>query len=332
MDLRALEIFVAVAEANSMTGAAARLGLSQSGVSQAIKHVEEDLGVMLIDRSVRPSALTEAGHELYSRAHRILAEVGETAYAVRRAARVGAVRLRVGLVDSIAASIGPPLAHYLRESGGGCQLLSGQSAMHAEALRRRELDLVISSDDTLVHQPGLAVYPLVSESMILALPADYPRPKADVARLIDDLELVRYSERAAMGRQIALYFNRLRLAPRSTLAFDSSDAVMAMVGAGLGFAVTTPLCVLQGRARLRNVRLTPLAGSALRRHLSIGRHDGELEDLAKDIGTFSLRALRRDALPAIRELGEWMLQEIRLLDEGDTATGPAPASALVADQ
>lgn len=316
-DLRALEVFTAVAEAGSMTAAAARLGLSQSGVSQAVRHLEDDLGVCLVDRSVRPSALTRAGQDLYSRARRLLADVGEATQAVRRAAQAGEVQLRVGLVDSVAVSAGPVLARHLRDTGGGCHLLSGQSAMHAEALRRRALDLVITSDDTLVEQPGLAVHPLVAEPMILVLPGSYRGPADDLQRIVETLELVAYSERAALGRQVALHLNRRRLSPRCTLAFDSSDAVFAMVAAGLGFAVTTPLCLLQGRERLQGVRIAPLPGPTVRRHLSVGHHAGELDALAEQIGSVTVAALRQHALPAIRGLGEWLTRELWFAEGGE---------------
>ena len=64
-DLRALETFVAVCDANSMALAAERLGLSQSAVSQSIKSLEEDLGLQLMDREVRPARPTHAGRVLH---------------------------------------------------------------------------------------------------------------------------------------------------------------------------------------------------------------------------------------------------------------------------
>ncbi len=320
LEFRWLEVFVAVVEAESMTGAATGLGLSQSAVSQAIKQLEGALGVVLIDRTVRPSAMTEAGNDLYLRACRILSEVGETAHAVRRAAQVGPVSLRIGLVDSFAATVGPPLAHQLREYGSSCQLLSGQSSMHAQALRKRELDLVVTSDDTLISEPGLAVDSLLAEPIIMALPADYPRETSSIEDVSRHLELVRYSERAAIGRQIMLHLHRLRIVPRSTLAFDSSEAVLAMVGYGLGFALTTPLCVVQAPGRLHRLRLVPVPGPKITRHLAIGRHQGELQELAEQIRAISLESLRRDAIPRIAELGEWMLPQLGPA-EGDNRSG-----------
>lgn len=313
-DLRALEIFVSVAESGSMTATARRLRLSQSGVSQVIRQLEQGLGVELLDRSVRPTALTHPGHELYQRARRLLAAAGDTAQAVRRAANVGEAKLRIGLLDSLAVNVGPALAIRLREAGGGCLLLSGQSLTHVEALRRRELDLVITSDTTLIEQAGIAAEPLLAEPMMLVLPADYPHADEGLERIVGDLELVAYSERAALSRQVALHLSRLRLQPKCNLAFDSTDAVFTMVGAGLGFTVTTPLCLLQGRERLRHVRIMPLPGPVVRRHLSVGYHLGEFDVLAKEMVSVCRSVLQADALPALKQIQPWLVNDFWLGD------------------
>lgn len=313
-DLRALQIFVSVADAGSMTATARRMGVSQSGISQVIRQLEQSLGVELLDRSVRPTALTHPGHELYQRAGRLLAAAGDAAQAVRRAANVGEARLRIGLVDSLAVNVGPALATRLREGGGGCLLLSGQSLTHVESLRRRELDLVITSDTSLIEQEGIAAEPLLAEPMVLVLPADYPHPDDGLERIVADLELVAYSERAALSRQVALHLSRLRLNPKCNLGFDSTDAVFTMVGAGLGFAVTTPLCLLQGRECLRHVRVAPLPGPIVRRHLSVGYHRGEFDVLAKEMVSVCRAALRAEALPALQQLGGWLVRDFWLGD------------------
>ena len=314
-DLRALEVFATAVEAGSMTAGAKRLGLSQSGVSQSVRHLEDALGVELIDRAVRPMGLTRAGHDLHQRARRLLAEAGNTAQAVRRAAHVGESQLRIGLVDSLAVSVGPDLARQLRAEGGGCLLHSGQSLSHVEALRRRELDLVIGSDTMLVEHAGLTVYPLLAEPLVLALPADYRPTDAGLEQVTSDLELVAYSEHAALARQVSLHLNRLRLKPRCRLAFDSTDVVFRMVGEGLGFAITTPLCLLQGREQLARVRIVPLPGPTVRRHLSIGYHAGEFDALAGEIAQVSVTALKRETWPAIRRINPSLLQDGWLADQ-----------------
>src|SRR5699024_9761972 len=149
-------------------------GISQSRVSQAMKHLEAELGVALIDRTVRPYTLTKAGYDFNIRARRIFIELGKITSMARQTDQLKDVQLRIGLVDSLAACIAPELARDLHESGG-CEIISGQSVFHAEALRRRELDIVVTNDDMFTHQPGVAIHPLVSEPLILALPASYSR-------------------------------------------------------------------------------------------------------------------------------------------------------------
>ena len=61
IDTHAVQVFVTVAEEGSMSAAASRMGISQSGVSQIIRQLEEELGVVLVNRTTRPLALTPFG-------------------------------------------------------------------------------------------------------------------------------------------------------------------------------------------------------------------------------------------------------------------------------
>ena len=74
-DLNALTIFALVAEERSFRAAADRLGLTRSAVSQAIKRLEETLGIALVQRTTRSVSLTEAGERLYGDVAPALAEM-----------------------------------------------------------------------------------------------------------------------------------------------------------------------------------------------------------------------------------------------------------------
>lgn len=76
-NLRDLGAFVVVAEEGSFTRAAARLGVSQSALSQTIRGLEERLGVRLLNRSTRSVAPTEAGDRLFARVQPALLEINE---------------------------------------------------------------------------------------------------------------------------------------------------------------------------------------------------------------------------------------------------------------
>ncbi|MDN3516388.1 LysR family transcriptional regulator [Aquisalimonas lutea] len=69
MDLGALPMFIAVADESNFSTAAMRLGVSRSAVSQAVKKLEDQLGVALFIRTTRSVKLTEVGERLYKLVH-----------------------------------------------------------------------------------------------------------------------------------------------------------------------------------------------------------------------------------------------------------------------
>lgn len=75
IDLNGISVFVAVAEARNFRVAAERLGVTRSAVSQALRRLENRLGVALAQRTTRSVHLTEAGERLYSSIYPAIAEV-----------------------------------------------------------------------------------------------------------------------------------------------------------------------------------------------------------------------------------------------------------------
>jgi DNA-binding transcriptional LysR family regulator len=83
LSLRQVRYFIAVAENGSVTGAAQQLSISQSTVTEAIKGLEDELGIKLIERQARGVALSYKGQQFLRHAHRILAEVSDAQRALR---------------------------------------------------------------------------------------------------------------------------------------------------------------------------------------------------------------------------------------------------------
>jgi len=96
-DLRALGIFVKVAERRSFVRAAIDLGITQSGVSNAIKRLEEQTGTRLLARTTRRVSLTEDGAAFFERCRRALAEIEEAENVLREARLTPSGNLRVDM-------------------------------------------------------------------------------------------------------------------------------------------------------------------------------------------------------------------------------------------
>jgi LysR family transcriptional regulator, regulator for bpeEF and oprC len=96
-DLRTLSIFVKVAERKSFVRAAADLGITQSGVSNAISRLEDQLGVRLLARTTRRVGLTEDGAAFFERCRQVLADLEEAELVLKETRLKPTGRLRIDM-------------------------------------------------------------------------------------------------------------------------------------------------------------------------------------------------------------------------------------------
>jgi DNA-binding transcriptional LysR family regulator len=113
-DVVSMVLFARVVESQSFSGAAARMGLSKSAVSNRIARLEERLGTRLLNRTTRRLSLTEAGMEFYKRCARIAAEADEAAESVSglSVSMKGTLRVNAPVVFS-ATHLAPALGGFL---------------------------------------------------------------------------------------------------------------------------------------------------------------------------------------------------------------------------
>jgi len=102
LSLRQVRYFIAVAENGSVTGAAQQLSISQSTVTEAIKGLEDELGIKLIERQARGVALSYKGQQFLRHAHRILAEVSDAQRALQSQEAPLAGHLQLGVTTLVA--------------------------------------------------------------------------------------------------------------------------------------------------------------------------------------------------------------------------------------
>jgi DNA-binding transcriptional LysR family regulator len=251
MELRHLEHFLAVAEEQSFTRAAARIHLVQSALSVSIRSLERELGVRLFDRTTHRVELTDAGEVLVAEARRTL----EAADAARDAVAGvhGGIRgtIRLGIMHSLALiDLAALLTRYHGERPQVRLLPSaaavGGSAELARDVAEGRLDLAFASLPT-GYPPTLSVRPLAAEEMMLACPPEHPFAKR---RRIDLAELD--GERFVGADQLFLDAGL-----RREIAVEVGDVpnVIELVRAGFGFAFLAPSTVPDPRRLvLRRVR------------------------------------------------------------------------------
>jgi len=174
-ELRLVRYFVAVAEERNITRAAERLHISQPALSAAVRQLEQQLGVELLDRSDRVLGVTPAGMRLLDEGRALLASADRVFEAVRE--RDGAVvgRLRVGLTPTARYGLGPALLSAAASAASGVMLYPQEDTTGAllRDVRGGRLDLaVLFCAPSAVE--GVELEPLGEEPAVVHLRADHP--------------------------------------------------------------------------------------------------------------------------------------------------------------
>jgi DNA-binding transcriptional LysR family regulator len=150
----------------------------------------------------------------------------------------------------------------------------------------------------------MEVHPLLSEPFVACVPKG-----ADPA----DLPLIQYTVRHLMGRQIAAHLARqnLRLAHRFEL--DSYHAIMAMVAAGSGWTILTPLGYLHSQRFRSRTELVPLPFDPLFRTISLTARAGVLRDMPAEVAARLRVILAELVVSPATELYPWLGDDLRVM-------------------
>jgi LysR family nitrogen assimilation transcriptional regulator len=167
IEFRQLRYFVTIVDARSITHAATLLHIAQPALSQQIKDLEEELGVKLLNRSIKGVTPTSEGVALYSHAKNILSLRDQTLDVVKKATGVLSGRVRLGIPSSISMILAAPLVASLKKNYPEIllELYESPSTYLSAQLLDGRVDLSMLVDK--VPAPGLTVTPLLNERVFL---------------------------------------------------------------------------------------------------------------------------------------------------------------------
>ena len=317
-----IEVFLAAAEEGAISAAARRLGASPSAVSQQLSGLEAALGTPLLDRSARPMRLTRAGAMFRKHAQTIVNTAAEARAELGLADMSGLTTLRLGMIEDFDADVTPRLLTTLATDLRGCRFLLETGASHRllDQLEARALDIVVASDtgtDLGAEFGGdadwIEVHPLLVEPFVVVAPVGAINPGLDVGLQLQALPLIQYSARHHMGRLISAHLARqnLRLAHRFEL--DSYSAILAMVAAGTGWTILTPLAVQAAQPLHPEIAVLPMPFAPLDRRISLSARAGVLQDIpAKLAGTLRNLLQTQVVAPSVSAM-PWLKDRLRVL-------------------
>ncbi|MEU2231464.1 LysR family transcriptional regulator [Streptomyces vietnamensis] len=331
LEVRHLRLVCAIAEAGSLTRAAAALGTTQPGLSAQLRRIEAMLGGVLFDRGRAGVVATPFGELVLDRARAVLPGIdGLMADTARMARRVSACdRVRIG-------SVGAPLLGHLvlavkavlpeARVTARCQHSPVTLLDELAADRLEAAVLGDHPDQRLPDRDGVVLHPLAAEPVFALLPASHPLARLDevpLAALLDEDWAVprpdgdrtrEYwsSECAAAERRPYAADETRPYAPRPYSPYEAEGRpLIELIRAGLAVSLCQATFV-----EVPGTAVRPLAGSPLwYRHVLAWHRDGPLARHGADI-LRRLTAGYADTCAAAPAYARWRTRHPH-------ATGPA---------
>lgn len=244
MSFRNFELFCEVAECRNFSKAADRQGVSQSTVSQAVAHLEKQLGIELIDRSHRPLALTAAGQRYFDGCRELLTGFERLETELRQLSGCVAGRLRVAAIYSVGLLQMDSYVHYFEETYPDVviQIEYVHPDKVYDHIRSDSADIGLvsfpedSSEFSTISWQQQKISLIVHPDHRLAKIASDDYDSAPV-EAIQGEDFVNFTSELKIRSQLDRWLREAKVSPNVVHEFDNVEQIRRAVEDGLGIAL-----------------------------------------------------------------------------------------------
>ncbi len=249
MEIRHLRYFIAVAEEQNFRRAAERLFMTQPPLSQQISLLEEDLGVLLFDRTHRQIRLTVAGEVFLEDAYQILAQVDRARGRAKRADKGEVGQLTIGYTSFVHCPLFRIILQRYRTQFPEVEIILHDlvTIEQMKQLSTNTLDLSFATHASLafssLEETQLLQECILREPVVAVLPVNHPlagRSPLPFAALADEpwIWFARQFDPATYDYMTRL-FETVGFRPKVTQEVNQLQLVISLVAAGLGVGLVT---------------------------------------------------------------------------------------------
>lgn len=255
MELRHLRYFTTVAAEGSFSRAAEKLNIAQPPLSRQVQQLEEELGVLLLDRR-RPLTLTEAGRYLFEQGRQVLQRVDEMKAMTQRIAKGMVLQFNIGFVASTLYDALPELIRRFRimVPGADIQLLEMTTIEQVAALKDGRID--IGFGRLRFEDAALVRTVIREERLCLAVPIDHPLAAAEGKLCLrqtvgEPLIIYPRSPRPSYADQVLSFYREVGVEPNVSIEARELQTALGLVASGGGLCVVPASVRRLGRDDIR---------------------------------------------------------------------------------
>jgi LysR family hydrogen peroxide-inducible transcriptional activator len=276
MTLTELRYIVTLAQEQHFGRAAERCHVSQPTLSVGVKKLEEELGVLIFERSKGAVRVTPVGEGIIAQARRVL----EQAQTIRELAQAGknqlTAPLRVGAIYTVGPYLFPQLIPLLHQSAPEMPLYIEENFTHVlrDKLRNGELDVIIIA--LPFQDVDILTKPMYEEPFCVLLPAQHrwAGEKAIDSSMLNDKSLLLLGEGHCFRDQVleacpaagAIQESQNRY---TTVEASSLETIRHMVASGLGVSVLPQSAISSHQYTAGVIEVRPFAPPAPSRTVAI---------------------------------------------------------------
>jgi LysR family transcriptional regulator for metE and metH len=239
LDIKHLEMIVALAETPRVTEAAERLRITPSALSHRIREVERRLEVPLFMRVHKRLRPTPAADYLAQVAERLLADMRRAEDDVRKMARGVKHVVRLAVESYSAYHWLPDFLRYLREIEPdiGVEVVAAASRNTLSSLHERTVDLIIISGE--INPAGIKLVPMFEDQLRFVMPPGHRLADRDYIEGADIVgeDFITYTRVPEPDREYERLFRPSNAYPNWIETVEVPEAIVEMVAAGLGTSV-----------------------------------------------------------------------------------------------
>lgn len=263
MNLRTLRYFVAVADAGSLTAAAAAIPIAQPALTRQMRELESEMGAQLLQRLPRGVRLTQAGVTVYESAQRMLAESARLIQRLERSQTSTQATVVLGVSPTLARLLLPGLFETCMSLQDSVVLRSREAftPQLLDWLERGIVDMAILTNPDSGR--ALSMHPLLTEPFALVSHASM-----HIAAVVTPAQLARIPllmtslHRGLVERQLASLGKPLNVQAE----IDSVDSIREMVSRGR-WATLMPVSVFKESEVPAQMMMSEVSGVQLNRQL-----------------------------------------------------------------
>jgi DNA-binding transcriptional LysR family regulator len=259
MDIRQLELFLAVMDQASVTRAAEKVHLSPGAVSLQIHKLATELRAELFVRSGKQIVPTPAARHLVESARAALRQMREIEhrFAGDPATDTRPFHFATGLT-TLVNRLGPPLRKLRREMPNTpMQVTVVPTEEMVSGLLDRRFDLALIS--LPVNEEHLTILPLFDEELLIMRPSPAPVRGWHVGNIklaeVAAANFLLYPKRSNMRMVIDRYFGELGINPKVIMEADDTEAIRLLVESGFGFSILPEFALRKQPRRFHTLRL-----------------------------------------------------------------------------